>query len=51
MKPQGVISATTVWEYFVKDHLWTVIQFCYETQRLIKKRWESAKKFLFWEAK
>jgi len=52
MKPQSVISATGGWEYFAKDYLWTVFQtFCYETHRLIQKRWESAKKFLFCEAK
>jgi len=52
MTTQRVISATRGWEYFAKDYLWTVFQeFCYETHRLIQKRWESAKKFLFWEAK
>jgi len=43
MKPQRLISATTGWEYFAKDYLWTIYQeFCYETQRLIQKKWESA---------
>ena len=48
MKPQPVTSAARGWEYFAKDYLRTVFQvFCYETHRLIQKRWESAKKFLF----
>jgi len=52
VKPQRVISATRGWEYIAKDYLWTVFQeFCYETHRLIQKRWESANKFLFWEVK
>jgi len=54
MNPQCAISATRGWEqaYFAKDYLWTVFQeFCYETHSLIQKRWESAKKFLFCEAK
>ena len=34
----------TIFELFSQD-------FCYETHRLIQKRWESAIKFLFWEAK
>jgi len=46
MKPQRVISATrglstllrTIFELFFQE-------FCYETYRLIQKRWESAKKF------
>ena len=49
MKPQRVISATrgcgstllrTIFELFFQE-------FCYETHRLIQKRWESAKKFPF----
>ena len=53
MKPQHVISATrgygstlliTLFELFFQE-------FCYETHRLIQKRWECAKTFLFWEAK
>jgi len=53
MKPQRVISAMrgygstllrTMFELFFQE-------FCYENHRLIQKRWESAKKFLFWEAK
>jgi len=49
MKPQHVISATrgygstlliTLFELFFQE-------FCYETHRLIQKRWECAKKFLF----
>ena len=52
MKLQRVISATrvgstlqrTIFELFFQE-------FCYETHRLIQKRWESAKKFIFWVAK
>jgi len=52
MKPQSVISATRGWEYFARIIFELFFQeFCYETHRLIQKRWESAKKFLFWEAK
>ena len=53
MKPQRVISAARGWEYFAKDYLWTVFfqELCYETHRLIQKRWESANKVLFWESK
>jgi len=48
MKSQHVMSATrvgstlqrTIFELFFQE-------FCYETNRLIRKRWESAKKFLF----
>jgi len=49
MKPQRVISAMrgygstllrTMFELFFQE-------FCYENHRLIQKRWESAKKFLF----
>jgi len=47
MKPQHVISGwagstllRTIFELFFQE-------FCYETHRLIQKRWESAKKFLF----
>jgi len=48
MKPQRVIFSTRGWEYFAKDYLWTACQeFCYETQRPIQKRWESAKNFFF----
>ena len=47
MKLQRIISATRRWEYFELFFQ----EFCYETHRLIQKRWESAKKFLFWEAK
>jgi len=52
IKPQRVISAARGWEYFAKDYLWTVFPVvrC-ETHRLVQKRWESAKKFLFLEAK
>ena len=35
---------STIFELFFKE-------FCYETHRLIQTRWESAKKFLLWEAK
>jgi len=53
MKPQRVISATRGCKYFAKDYISELFfqEFCYETHRLIQKRWESAKKFLFWEAK
>ena len=53
MKPQHVISVARGWENVAKDYLWTVFfqEFCYEIHRLIQKRWASAKKFLFWEAK
>ena len=52
MKLQSVISATRGWEYFARIIFELFFQeFCYETYRLIQKRWESAKKFLFWEAK
>ena len=51
MKPQSIISATRGWEYFAKDYLWILFPgVCYETHRLIQNRWESAKKFLYWEA-
>ena len=54
MKPQCVISAARGWEYFAKDYLWTVLSKSFVMKpidRLIQKRRESAKKFLFWEAK
>ena len=49
MKPQRVISATRGCKYFAKDYISELFfqEFCYETHRLIQKRWESAKKFLF----
>jgi len=48
MNPQRAISATRGWEYFAKDDVELFFQeFCYETHRLIQKRWGSAKKFLF----
>jgi len=48
MNPQRAISAKTGCEYFARDYLWTVFQeFCYETYRLIQKRWGSAKSYFF----
>jgi len=48
MKPHCTISAKRGWEqaYFAILELFSQ-EFCYETQTLIQKRWESAKKFLF----
>jgi len=40
----GSTLLRTIFELFFQE-------FCYETHRLLQKRWESAKKFLFWEAK
>jgi len=52
MKPQHVISAGRGWNTLLRTIFELFFQeFCYETHRLIQKRWESAKKFLFWEAK
>jgi len=43
MKQQSIISATRRLEYFELFFQ----EFCYETHRLIQKRWESAKNFFF----
>ena len=48
MKPQRVISAMRGESTLQKTIFELIFQeFCYETHRLIQKRWESAKKFLF----
>ena len=44
MKPKGIISATRRWEKYFEL---LFQKFCYETHRLIQKRWKSAKMFLF----
>jgi len=40
----GSTLLSTIFELFFQE-------FCYETHRFIQKRWKSAKKLLFWEAK
>jgi len=49
MKPHRVISATRGYGNTLLRTIFELLfqEFCFETNRLIQKRWESAKKFLF----
>ena len=54
MKQDRAISATLAArckEYFAKDYLSTVFASSFVMKTYIQKKWESAIKFLVWEAK